>query len=248
MKIVVGIDDTDSLESRGTGKLMEIMAGEIEARGWGRCANITRHQLFVDPAIPYTSHNSAMCFEAEIQQETMAALIDFGKQFLTEESAEGSDPGFCVAATDNGLPREHLIHFGLRAKHTVLTKEAAYNLAETAGVHLTEHGGTGQGVIGALAGIGLRLSGNDGRFRGWYHFGRAGSEITVKELCAQDPVDQIRTETGEVLSGDTIVQLGDDRIKTVFKDGKQMILTTGVAASDSACCWRTLTKKEAKRY
>ena len=34
---------------------------------------------------------------------------------------------------------------------------------------LPGYGGTGQGVVGALAGVGLRLYGDDGRFRGWYH-------------------------------------------------------------------------------
>ena len=43
----------------------------------------------------------------------------------------------------------------------------AYLLAEQfPELSLSEHGGTGDGVIGALAGVGLRLSGSDGRIKG----------------------------------------------------------------------------------
>ena len=56
------------------------------------------------------------------------------------------------------------IDFGYRAKQVVLTKSNAYKLAKKLDIHLSEHGGSGQGVIGALAGVALRLTANDGRF------------------------------------------------------------------------------------
>jgi len=55
---------------------------------------------------------------------------------------------------------------GRRATCSVLTKKEAYPLAEKLGIHLSEHGGTGDGVVGALAESGLRMTGNHCRFRG----------------------------------------------------------------------------------
>ena len=47
MRMLVCIDDTDNLESIGTGKLAYKIIGDIEERGWGRCDVISRHQLYV---------------------------------------------------------------------------------------------------------------------------------------------------------------------------------------------------------
>ena len=170
MDILLCIDDTDNLESVGTGELAENMADGIQELYGGKCSAITRHQLYVHEDIPYTSHNSSMCFKASIADEALEPIIRYGIDFLERESASGSDPGFCVAPLHTIADIKELIRFGRTAKQEVLTKDAAYDLARRQRVHLSEHGGTGQGIIGALAGIGLRLSGNDGRFKGWFHF------------------------------------------------------------------------------
>ncbi|MDK2890060.1 MAG: hypothetical protein PWR21_692, partial [Methanoculleus sp.] len=57
MTIYLGIDDTDTRESRGTGRLARMIATEL-ARSY-TVTGVTRHQLFVHPAVPYTSHNSS---------------------------------------------------------------------------------------------------------------------------------------------------------------------------------------------
>ncbi len=109
------------------------------------------------------------------------------RTFLETRTEKGSDPGLCVAQLSDSLDGESLMDFGKAAKNRVLTKPDAYALAAKTGVHLSEHGGTGQGVVGALAGIGLRLSGNDGRYRGWYHLGRPGDIVSVGS-CVNTPL------------------------------------------------------------
>ena len=61
--ILVGIDDTDNLDSRGTGRLARDIAAELE--GEFKVLAVTRHQLLVDPRIPYTSHNSSAAIHLE---------------------------------------------------------------------------------------------------------------------------------------------------------------------------------------
>lgn len=62
-----------------------------------------------------------------------------------------------MVVEDEYLKAADLVDFGRRAKNEVLTKDLAYDLAVKLGVPLSEHGGTGDGVIGAVAGSGLRL-------------------------------------------------------------------------------------------
>ena len=155
MNIFVCIDDTDNLESRGTGQLSQTFAEAIEKKGWGTCSSISRHQLFVHEDIPYTSHNSSMCFKAHIDKNTLQPLIDFMQKGLEIESAPGSDAGLCVAVDQPSLDRQQLMAFGRKAKDTVLNKTMAYELASDLGVHLSEHGGTGDGIIARVNHKGL---------------------------------------------------------------------------------------------
>jgi hypothetical protein len=246
MKLLISLDDTDSLESRGTGQLAQIMIERIERMRWGTGSRITRHQLFVHEDIPYTSHNSAMCFEAEMDPNRYQDLIAFGMHFLETESEKGSDPGFCVVNMSNGINTDILTSFGRRAKTEVIEKSVAYAIADDLGIHLSEHGGTGQGIVGALAGTGLRLTGNDGRFRGWLHYGKAGETVSVKELLGDGFVDRVQSREGEILTPALSLLLSEDKIKTVFQDYRQVVLVRNTNASCSIK-WQTLTKEQVKQ-
>ncbi len=247
MNIFVCIDDTDNHESRGTGQLSQLFAQAIEKKGWGTCSSISRHQLFVHKDIPYTSHNSSMCFKAHIGSNTLQPLIDFMQKGLEAESAPGSDAGLCVAVDQESLDRQRLMAFGRKAKDTVLNKTMAYELATDLGVHLSEHGGTGDGIIGALAGVGLRLGGNDGRFRGWYHFDRSGSRVTVPSLCSHDFVDVVKPLDGAPLGQDQTVLLGSDKVKIIHQGGRQVLPVEAVKDASGAPAWVTLTKDRIKQ-
>jgi hypothetical protein len=240
---MICIDDTDNLESKGTGWLVEDACREMTAMGWGTYSMISRHQLFVHPDIPYTSHNSSMVFttETDVPKETYA---DFLSAYLKKNSAPGSDPGLCIAHEPANGDREALISFGLRAKKEVLTKDEAYALANTLGVHLSEHGGTGGGIIGALAGIGLRLWGNDGRFRGWFHLGQDGEIVSAKKLLAFESVETIRTPDGAAVPDNARIALSE-QLKTICMDGRSTLL---IHPADDHGVYRVLCKQELKRY
>ncbi len=250
MRVYFCIDDTDVVGSPGTGHLSQEIREGIEQRNWASCSAVSRHQLFVHPDVPYTSHNSAMCFEMETRDDDLDKIINFGTEMLLEKSMDGSDPGLCVAAADEIPDKDKLEKFGSDAKKRLCTKTEAYALAKELGVHLSEHGGTGGGVIGALAGTGLRISGNDGRFRGWHFKGKKGERSTVKELLSHDFVDLVRSGTGEILADDTIIQFGDDRVKTVMQDHQRVIIVSpnGQNNGHGNCRFETLTRQMAKQY
>lgn len=249
MDLLICIDDTDMPGTKGTGWLAQDMCRIMAEKGMGIASPISRHQLFVHEDVPYTSHNSAMCFEMALPGGDVEGLIRFVGGFLKQRSEPGSDPGLCVAASGPGLDRERLAEFGQQAKQAVLSKSEAYDLARETGVHLSEHGGTGQGVVGALAGVGLRLTGNDGRYRGWYHLGLPGDVVNVGELCEYPFIEQLVTRSGTVLSPDMQVRVGSEKTKTVRLAGRQVVVVqrdTGSRANGVE--YRTLTKDEAKQY
>lgn len=245
MRVFVCIDDTDNLESRGTGELADILAQAIEKRGWGKCSGITRHQLLVHPDVPYTSHNSSMCFETRLNHDNLPELINFAAEFLVRESAVGSDPGLCIAVIDRDYEINLLEDFGHRAKIQVLTKQEAYDLAQKLGVHLSEHGGTGQGVIGALAGVGLRLTGADGRFKGKIKLQADHNRITVRDILAQSRVEVVMSLDGYRLQENDVVSLGE-KVKAVLLDRKCVMLV--YAPDGSAQEWHTCTKEQLRKF
>ena len=247
MNIFVCIDDTDNIESRGTGELASLLAKALEKNGWGKSEPVTRHQMLVHPDIPYTSHNSSMCFTADIAAEHVSAFTEFAKDFLTRESAEGSDPGLCIVNTDNVRNTEDLISFGRKAKKQVLTKEEAYGLAQRLGIHLTEHGGTGLGIIGALAGTGLRMTGNDGRFKGKFYVDTDTGIVDVAELKRQTGVAVVKSLTGQELQDSEAVQLGD-KVKAVLLDGKATLLVSPNTLDAARASWQTCTKQQLRAY
>lgn len=249
MKILICIDDTDNINSKGTGALALEISEEILTNGWGNPKFISRHQLYVHDDIPYTSHNSAMCFEVDVlQNQDLTNIRKLCEAYLKEKSAKGSDPGLCIVVVDSLKNKEELILFGKKAKTEVLTKKDAYEAAKRLGIHLSEHGGTGGGVIGALAGTGLRLSGNDGRIKGKYFVGSQNEVLTAGEILSQTNICEIREENGSQLNGNEKILLGE-KVKGVLLDGKIVLLVERLkVGSENEAKWKTLPKTKIRNY
>ena len=244
MRYYLCIDDTDNLETKGTGWLAEMACNEMTDLGMGRFLPISRHQLFVHEDVPYTSHNSSMCVEVEDCPDP-EAVIRHMQRFLEEHGAPGSDPGLCLVPDD--LPedsKQKLIRFGRDAKCTVLNKGLAYGLAKEIGVHLSEHGGTGDGVVGALAGVGLRMEGQDGRYRGWHHLGPEGATMTAGEIARRCGAAHVQVDGGAPLGDDEPVLLRD-RIKLIRRDGLRVLMAR---PSEPGGPMQLLHKSELKIY
>ena len=184
-RILIGIDDTDNQESRGTGFLARQLAGEIEKISAGIVEGISRHQLFIHDDIPYTSKNSAACLL--VRDGEAGFLHSFCRQYLLEKAASGSDVGLAIASCSS-VPKE-IIEFGISAKKEVLFSQHAYQLAKKFKLQLEGLTGTKEGVIGALAAVGLRRSGDDGRCI-WL----SGKEL--RELSGVYSVRELSTITG----------------------------------------------------
>jgi hypothetical protein len=140
-----------------------------------------------------------------------------------------------------------LIAYARSAKQSVLKKETAYALAEELGIHLSEHGGTGQGIIGALAGAGLRLYGHDGRVKGKVEVAADGAVLTVADLLERSGFAAIRAMDGQNPEPAEQILVTEGRIKAILQNW-QAVVPVIKAGQAEPYQWRTLCKDEYKLY
>jgi len=179
MKVYLGFDDTDTLYSNfGTGKLVRWFQKAMP-KGC-ECLGVVRQQLFVCDEIPYTSHNSAACLIAEMSEpDLLNEVIERAVNHLKHYAVNGSDPGLCVA-TEFDSSMASLIDFGHFCTRAVSTQRQAIAAAKK--VHLSGHGGTNDGIIGAAAAVGLTVFGWSGRFIEFGNLRNLPDEVLVSEL------------------------------------------------------------------
>lgn len=234
------IDDTDNLESPGSGHLLQDICDLLKARGLAIAERISRHQLFRHPKVPFTSHNSSMCtLLREVDQADQ--VIQTVETELTARAAVGSDPGVCCVRRDGILAPELLAEYGLRAKGEILTKAEAYRTAQACGLYLNELGGTGDGVIGAVAGIALRHGGADGRFRGRIPF------FAVADPCRG--ADFLRLPEVDCLCcADTLESLSPEVAVTWLPEFKTVLLKNRsvLPLKRNGAGWRVMNREELK--
>lgn len=221
MNVLIGIDDTDNRTSRGTGFRARDMAKHIHENRLGKVSGITRHQLFVAPQIPYTSQNSSACLHIEaIDCDT---LQRFCINYLLQTAVDGADIGFCMA--EEWKIGADIISWGQRAKKEVLTQNEAKQLAQINHFVLKGLTGTKDGIIGALAAVGLRKSGDDGRFiflqgkelrelKGFYYY---------HELKNISNIDEIKTKQGAKIPENARLDLGD-WVRPVLQNNKSTLI------------------------
>ncbi len=179
MKVYIGFDDTDNIEADiGTGKLARRFEKQLPAGCSLR--GVVRQQLLVDDRIPYTSHNSSACLIVEIPDSScLEPLKERAVRHIEQESLAGSDPGLCIAWGENGA-FEPLMGFGRQCTERVVSQTEAIKAAER--FHLSGHGGTNDGIIGAAAAVGLTASGWSGRFIEFARLRDLPDIVTVAEL------------------------------------------------------------------
>lgn len=216
MIYLVGIDDTDNLESRGTGFIGRTMGEEINASGLGICGGVSRHQLLFDPRVPYTSHNSSLCLEIETDKPD--EVWDLMVEYLLRSCAPGSDCGLCMVKAD--IVPKSIIEWGLTAKRDLVKQVDAHELAQKENIRLIGLTGNHDGVIGSMAAVGLRASGNDGRF-----VGLRGTEVrtisgikTSTEIKKLVLLHNIVTPEGELIDENSPILL-EGWLRPVHRNG-----------------------------
>jgi hypothetical protein len=219
MTFFLSIDDTDSLNSRGTGRLARAIADTLGQEY--PVTAVTRHQLFVHESIPYTSHNScAVIHIGPTAPDQAERIFSVARRVMLEDFVEGSDPGIALAHIGEVTPA--MVAFGQDAKRTVLTQEKARTLAKNCSIRLEGLGGTEDGVIGAMAGIGLASTGYDGRY---LQKGRIRDILgpASAEMLLAAGIDMILTLDGVPVTTGTIMSQEGKSVKACPIRGKTVL-------------------------
>lgn len=228
MKIFIGIDDTDNLETRGTGHQARSLGYSLVNAGLFQLHSVTRHQLLVDRRIPFTSHNSSACLVGRSNSDPVT-LIDFCREFLIHESAHDSDAGLCIAPMES--IGNDICEFGMKAKREILNLEDARNLAAKNNIFLDGFLNTRIGMIGALAAVGLRKAGNDGRLL-WLENLRDTSGIyKAGDFLKLTGTERVMDKKGVSLPAGVFVNI-TDWCRPVMKDGHITLIVEKIENSD----------------
>lgn len=250
--LLIGIDDTDNLLSPGTGRRARALLRELTDAGLGTAAGATRHQLLVDDRIPYTSHNSSACLAwrspTQNPQAVLDHVIDMAGRFLERVCPPDADPGLAVVVPSRLRDITALAEFGWRAKREVLHTNDARQFAEELGVHLSGHGGTQDGVLGALAAVGLHLSGNDGMFISLPGLFELPHQTTIDQLHRLVPLDHVWDGARREPDLGDPIELGD-WVRPVLLDGRVVLLMDPpLGLPDGSRAWRTAPRGIVKQH
>lgn len=260
---IVGLDDTDMPDTPGTNQLARRIADSLPP---GFTFDVVlRHQLLLDPRIPYTSHNGCASIGVRAAPGHAATdLLDSLRHLIREFAPPGSDPGLCILdrgfredvrpmsehrpVAETGIPAA-IPSFAEHCQREPVHQADALAHARSFGIHLEPLGGTGDGIIGALAAVGLRAGNNDGRVvhrPGWPWpdpfvgpqpvpaiLARGVDEIRLHdnvELPAHRDTDDAATDDLTVTTG--VVDLGK-HLRPSFRNGKVVLFVRPAAGANS---------------
>ena len=217
--LFIGLDDTDNLESRGTGRLAREIAAALAADY--PVLGVTRHQLLVDSRVPCTKNNS--CAAVHVQDDggvDLASLLERVRVLMLDDFQPGSDPGLCVAHV---VPAA-ITWFGRQVQRQLVTQDDARTLAAAHDIPLLGLGGDEDGVIGALAAVGLAADGDDGRY---VLVGRSRELTGLQPVSAllKAGIAAVQTPDGQLVA-DGLVQT--DKLRPARRGGRPIAVVEWV--------------------
>lgn len=233
--IYVGLDDTDTLDAPGTNQLARHIVRELADKYHGRL--ILRHQLLEDPRVPCTRKNgcASMLLEpCEARWSIPSLLIERLRQIILPWCPHSSDPGLCITTS---VPPA-VTNWGLRCQRELVTQREARQIAASHDIYLEGLGGTEDGVIGALAAIGLMVTRNDGRV---VHLGSEGQNLcdvtgvlSFDQILSRGVHEIRRSDTNEPVTAG-MFDIGK-HLRPNYRNGR-VVLFVARSADNAECDW-----------
>lgn len=236
MRFLIGIDDTDSPQTGGTGGLAFQLGRLLQERTGARLLEVTHHQLWRTPLIPCTTRNTCACLVLDGETRLRRVLELECRSFLLHQSATGANAGMALA--DLAQVSAAVIAWGSHAKRQALTRKAALELAHQGEVSAAGLTGNGNGVIGALAAIGLRAGGNDGRFLWLPGLCELSGILTFAQLLDRCSFGRVETMGGRTPQFDDLIDLGN-WVRPLVRSGRSVLLVEESPTPEKSA-WRVL--------
>lgn len=234
--LLIGIDDTDGPESRGTGFLSREMGELIRTNGLGQVKTISRHFLYPYSSDPFSAENSAICLLVSTPDRD--TLTQFCAEYLPDESQASASPGLCIISWDRAS--ERLSKWATECKKKRIGIDEAGALAVKEGIFLKGWRG-GDGQVGAMAAVGLRRSGNDGRFIWMERLRELAGAYSAEDLMALTAVDLIIDTKGERIDPEDLIEVGE-WVRPVIIDHEITIIVQENKEGPDECPWVATSK------
>lgn len=223
MYFLLGIDDTDIPDAHDTAALALSLGENLESRSVAKLVNISCHQLIQNPSVPATKQNVASCLQLEVENNKSREIDLVCREILLRESYPGSNAGYALAAWSQF--DHELVVWGKTAKMTILSRQDALGLARRCGILTAGILGSGAGIIGALAAIGLRFEGNDGWINWMPGLNSLYGTFTQVQLAEYIHFDSIESQHHSRPAMDDQI-LFNHPVKPVLKNGKIVLLVS----------------------
>lgn len=230
MYFLLGIDDTDSppagdaiASTQDTAALALTLGQKLESMGLARLLNISCHQLLLHPSIQNTGENTASCLFLDSEPPKIREIDMITRLTLRSQSAATANPGYALAAWNQFDPE--VVAWGKTAKITLLERMDGINLAKRCGIAVAGIAGSGAGVIGALAAVGMRYDGNDGTIFWMPGLNKLDGVYTQVEINRFIHFESIESEHHKRPPLDDRIKFNSNN-KPILKDGRIVLQVT----------------------
>ncbi len=230
MYFLLGIDDTDSPGSATTSDLALALGLHFETLGLAGLISLSCHALYNHPTLAGSCSNRACCLMLDAEPHRARDLELGCREYLRREAAPGSSPGFALASYNQFDPE--VVVWGKTACFTLLNRQDALSLCRHAGISISGLAGSGCGVIGALAAVGLRFEGSDGWIEWMPGLAALNGVYTPVTLSDAIHFDRVESEHGRRPALDDRILIAS-RPRPVMRGGNiTLLLTAAKRGSD----------------
>lgn len=243
MIFYLGIDDTGQPGKSGSGQTALALGLHLQARKLARLVHVSAHALIPAGEVPHSSLNQAYCLTLEGDAPQLREIDMESRVYLMHSSAAGANPGF--ALTPREKANEHIINWGKASQMMTLDRREALDLARSQGITAAGFTGSGIGVIGALAAVGLRSSGSDGWITWLPGLPDLKGVMTFSEILRISTFDYVKSLQGHTPDFRDRILLGEQVMPLLYNDRSLLLLAPAPRSADWE--WTALELRDKNR-
>ena len=230
MIFYLGIDDTGPPGKNGTKATALALGLHLQARKFVRLLHVSAHALVTAGEIPNANHTHAYCLTLEGEAQRLREIDMESRVYLMHNSAAGANPGFALAPRDR--VNERILNWGKACQMMTLERREALALARSQGFTAAGFTGSGIGVIGALAAVGLRASVTDGWVTWLPGLPDLKGVMTFSEILHISTFDYVKSLRGKTPEFSDRIQLGDQVMPLLYNDRTLLLLAPAPRSAD----------------
>lgn len=243
MLFFLGIDDTGQPGKSGSSETALALGLHLQARKLARLVHVSAHALIPPAEIPHSSLNHAYCLTLEGEAQQLREIDMESRVYLMRHSATGANPGFALAPRERVI--ERIQNWGKACQMFTMERREALDLARSLGIMAAGFTGSGSGVIGALAAMGLRASGSDGWIFWLSGLPDLKGVMTFSEILQISTFDYVKSLRGRTPDFRDRIQLGERVLPLLYNDRTLLLLAP--APRSAGWEWTALDVRDISR-